>query len=69
MTTTQNWRPTKVEPPSANRRIMYEDRPGGTKMPILNKHGNQMRAKEYQERRSVIEETQRRNRNPTSTRS
>jgi len=66
MTRTQNWKPTVVPPPSHYKNFMYEDRPGGAKMPILNKHGDQMRHREFQSRRSVIEETQRRNRNPTS---
>jgi hypothetical protein len=61
-TTTQNWRPTRSEPPAYNKTIMYDERPGGTKMPILKADGSVIRQKEWDENRHTFESTIRRNR-------
>lgn len=57
---TQNMRPEPVEPPAFNREIMYDERPGGYKMPILKPDGHVLRRKEYGERRSEITANMRR---------
>lgn len=62
-TKTQNWRPTKSEPPSRNKQIIYQDRPGGTKMPVLKADGTVLRQREYDEKRHVIDANIRRIRN------
>lgn len=62
-TRTQNWRPTKTEPSSFNRQIMYDKRPDGSMMPIMNPNGEVVRRKEFGERRHEIESTIRRIRN------
>ena len=56
-TKTLNWRPTKSEPPAINRQIIYEDRPGGSKIPILKLDGEPLRGKEYRENKSTIDAT------------
>lgn len=55
--------PTKVVPPAFNKQIMYDERPDGSKMPILKPNGDVVRRKEWGERRSEIESTIRRIRN------
>lgn len=65
MTRSQNWRPTKSEPPAFNRQIMYVDRPGGTKMPILKPDGTPLRRKEFGEKRHTVERILR-SHNPTN---
>lgn len=52
-----NWRPTKSVPPASNKQIIYEDRPGGTKIPILKLDGEPLRGKEYRENQSKIDAT------------
>ena len=54
-TRTQNWRPTPTTPPSVNKQIMYDERPGGYKMPILRPDGDVLRWKEYTEKRHQVE--------------
>jgi len=55
--------PTKVEPPVRNKEIMYDERPGGFKLPILKPNGDVLRRKEYEEKRPAITSTIRRIRN------
>lgn len=62
-TKTQNWRPTKSVPPSRNAQIIYDERPGGYKMPLLKADGSVVRQREYDERKSEITSTIRRIRN------
>lgn len=57
MTRTQNWRPTPFAPPTRNKEIIYSERAGGTKMPLLNPDGSVVRRKQYDERRHQIEST------------
>lgn len=50
-----NRRPTKrVEPPGVNARIIYDERPGGYKMPIITETGDPLRHKRYQEQKHKI---------------
>lgn len=67
MTRTQNWRPTRSVPPAANHGYVYEDRPGGTKMPILNADGTQLHRRDYLEKQSQVDSTIRRIRNSGTT--
>lgn len=52
--------PRPTEPPSWNKQLVTEDRPGGFKMPVLRDDGSQMRIKEYTENRHRIEEARKR---------
>jgi hypothetical protein len=54
-TATQNWRPTPSEPPSLNAQIIYDERPGGVKMPLMNPDGTLVRHKQWRENRKTIE--------------
>lgn len=56
-TKTQNWRPTKSEPPAYNKTIIYDERPGGYKMPILKPDGSVIRQKEWDEKKHQFEST------------
>lgn len=47
--------PATVEGPGYNRQIVYEDRPGGFKMPILKGTGEPLRVKEYHENKHKID--------------
>lgn len=60
MTKTQNWRPTPSVPPSYNKQIVYDERPGGTKVPVLKADGSVLRRKEFDEKRHTITDTMRR---------
>jgi hypothetical protein len=60
MTRTQNWRPTPFEPSSYNAQIMYDERPNGIKMPLMNEDGSLVRRKQWDENRHKIESTIRR---------
>ena len=62
MTRTQNWRPTPSIPPSYNKQIMYDERPGGIKMPILKPDGTPVRRRYYDENKHQITNTLRTNR-------
>lgn len=44
-----------MAPPSVNKQIMYDERPGGYKMPILRPDGDVLRWKEYTEKRHQVE--------------
>jgi hypothetical protein len=46
---------------------MYEDRGGGTKMPLLDNTGAPIRRKKFEENQRSIESTMRRIRNSTPT--
>ena len=52
--------PKTVEPPAFNRQIMYDERPGGIKMPILKADGTVLRRKEYGENKKSIDANMRR---------
>jgi len=68
MTRTQNWRPTKSVAPKSNGEFVYDVRPDGSKMPILNADGTQLYKRDYNEKRHQIDQTIRRIRNSgTST--
>jgi hypothetical protein len=62
MTKTQNWRPNtqRTVPSSYNKQIMYDERPGGIKMPILKADGTVLRRYEFDEKRHQIDATRRR---------
>jgi len=45
MSRTQNWRPTPSTPPSRNKQIVYDERPGGIKMPLMHPDGTVVRQK------------------------
>jgi len=58
--------PTKVVPPAFNKQIMYDERPDGSKMPILKPNGDVLRRKEYGENRHTIEANRKRIRQSAS---
>ena len=62
---TKNWRPSVSVPPAVNAQIMYDERPGGIKMPILKADGSVLRHKEYVENKATIDATRARIRNST----
>jgi hypothetical protein len=64
---TLNWKPTPAAPPTRNKQIMYDERPGGTKMPFLNADGSVLRQKQYDEHKHQIEANIRRIRNTPAT--
>jgi hypothetical protein len=57
-----NKRKARVEPPSWNKGIVYDDRPGGTKMPVLNPDMTPVRMKQGAEQRHKITKHLRRSR-------
>ena len=57
---TQNWRPTPFAKPTRSKTIIYDERPGGTKMPLLNPDGTVVRQKQYDEHKSEITTNMRR---------
>lgn len=59
--------PVPHEPPSFNKQIMYEDRPGGTKIPLLNASGDVIRRKQYGENRHRYEAIRRQRHNANHT--
>jgi hypothetical protein len=62
MTRTQNWKPSKFStPPARNKRLIYDERPGGYKMPVFNKEGLQMRGREYESKQHLVDAQLRRN--------
>jgi hypothetical protein len=67
MSRMHNYRPAKKEPPAYNKTIIYEDRPGGTKMPLLNTDGSPVRQKQYDENKRQITSTIRATRNGALT--
>lgn len=52
--TRHNRRKDRVEPPSWNKAIQYDERPGGFKMPIMNADLSPVRAKQMSEQRHEI---------------
>lgn len=60
--TRHNRRKDKVEPPSWNKGIVYDERPGGTKMPVLNQDMTPVRMKQGAEQRHKINDHLRRSR-------
>lgn len=52
--------PTPVQGDATKAQIMYDERPGGTKMPILNWDGSVVRRKQYDDQKSTIESNMRR---------
>jgi hypothetical protein len=49
-----NGRRKQVEPPSWNKGILYDERPNGTKMPVMNNDGSPVRMKQASEQRHKI---------------
>lgn len=62
-TTTLNMKPTPGKPPAYNREIIYNERPGGTKIPLLNPDGSVVRRRQYDREKAQITSTIRRIRN------
>lgn len=52
--TRHNRRKDRVEPPSWNRAILYDERPGGYKMPVMNADLSPVRMKQASEQRRKI---------------
>ena len=52
--TRHNRRKDRVEPPSWNKGILYDERAGGTKMPVLNADLTPVRMKQAGEQRQKI---------------
>lgn len=52
--TRHNRRKDRVEPPSYNKGILYDERPNGTKMPVLNADLSPVRMKQAGEQRHKI---------------
>jgi len=46
----------RAQPPSWEKGIVYDERPGGVKMPLLNGDGTPVRVKQYAENRRKIDE-------------
>jgi len=59
-TKNMNMRPTPMVPPAVNANIMYDVRPDGSKMPLLNPDGSVVRHKQFVDNRNSIEATMRR---------
>jgi len=60
-------KPTVQPVPTRNGEIVYDERPGGIKMPLLKADGTPVRRKWYQDNKSTVERTRRRIRNdPTA---
>jgi len=57
-----NRRKDRVEPPSWNKGIVYDERPGGTKMPVLNPDMTPVRMKQGAEQRHKINDHLRKSR-------
>jgi hypothetical protein len=54
--------------PSINKQLVYDERPDGSKMPVIKPDGTHLRMKEYLEKKSQIDATISRTRaNPSST--
>jgi len=60
----KNMRPTPTPRSAENARVIYEDRPGGFKMPLLKSNGDPLRSKEFRENRRTIADTIQRIRTP-----
>lgn len=58
--------PTPMIPPSHYANVVTEERPGGTRMPLLNADMSVVRHKQYHDNKSAIEATRRRIRSDTS---
>jgi hypothetical protein len=56
-TATRNWRPRKDEPPGVNAQILYDKRPDGSMMPVMNPNGTVVRHKQAVEQRHKIADT------------
>ena len=66
MTRTQNWRPSVSVPPSHYKNIIYDERPDGSKMPVLKPDGSVLRHKEYQEHKAKYDAIIHRNRSAST---
>jgi len=53
-------------PPSINANVIHDERPGGTRMPLLNMDGTVVRHKQYRDNKAAIDATRRRIRNDTT---
>ena len=65
MTRTQNWRPTPAVIPSRNKQLVYDERPDGSKMPVLKPDGTHLRMKEYLDNKAHFDASITRTRTPT----
>jgi len=66
-TRTKNMRPTPSIPPAINAQIIYDERPGGVKMPLMNPDGTVVRHKQYRDNEAKIEAIRRHVRADTPT--
>jgi len=64
-TKTLNMKPKPGTPPAYNREIIYNERPGGIKMPLLNADGSVVRRRQYDREKAKITSNIRRIRNST----
>jgi len=60
--TRHNRRKDSVEPPSWNKGILYDERAGGAKMPVINPDGSPVRMKQAAEQRHKINDHLRKSR-------
>lgn len=63
---TRNWKPTPDTPPAHYANILYDERPGGTKMPVLNPDGTPVRHRQAQREAGKIERVLRERHNLTN---
>lgn len=66
-TRTKNTHRTFSVPPAINAQISYDERPGGTKMPLLKMDGTVLRHKEHRDNNAAIEANRRRIRADTTS--
>mgnify|MGYP001177775805 CR=1 FL=1 len=59
-TQAHNMKPTPGKPPAYNREIIYNERPGGIKMPLLNADGSVVRRRQFDREKHKITSTIRR---------
>lgn len=46
--------PSKMTPPARYGQLMYDERPGGTRVPIMNSDGTHMRGKQFDDNKRLI---------------
>lgn len=61
----RNPRPTPDTPPGHYANIVYDTRPDGSKMPVMNPDGTPVRHRQYQEQKRTIDTHLREQRNLT----
>lgn len=62
----RNMKPTVQPVPTVNGEIIYDERPGGYKMPLMKPDGTVVRRKWYRDNQSKVESIRRSVRNDTS---